>query len=189
MSDNRAWVTVETRLNPEALDAFRQDLERLFRLNPLRVIEVWQTEGERVTARWLDLAKDRTVETTFTVRHDAGQTVLRYASGLKTETVVAVEGNKLIFTETYADLPETELDARRDEIDNTLTAWGHGVHDFLTRWRRWHRLPGWQWYIARVWLPMSPGARRIVSLLILLSWIELAVFAAMAAILGAGFSF
>lgn len=186
MSDNRAWVEIETGLAPDALREHCADLERLFRLNPLRPVEAWLCEGSRVRARLRDLAKERAVDLAFSVERRGDVVSLRYALGLKVETAIAVDGSRLTITETYADLPAGELKARMDEVDGTLNAWGHGIHDFFRRWRRWHWLPGWRWYIARVWLPMSPGARRVTSLLIVISWIELLVFAAMAAALGLG---
>jgi hypothetical protein len=44
------------------------------------------------------------------------------------------------------------------------------------RLQRYSRVPGWRWYIRRLWIPMKPSARRIVWLLAIISLVEFAFF-------------
>ena len=47
---------------------------------------------------------------------------------------------------------------------------------YFKRMKRWSWLPGWRWYIHRVWVPMKPSARRIVWLLYLITVAEFFFF-------------
>ena len=50
------------------------------------------------------------------------------------------------------------------------------MRKYCLRLKRYSRLPGWRWYIRRVWIPMKPSGRRIVWLLALISLVEFAFF-------------
>ncbi len=40
-----AWASLETSLDVESLKSFCQDLERLFRINPMLIFKSWQADG------------------------------------------------------------------------------------------------------------------------------------------------
>jgi hypothetical protein len=111
---------------------------------------------------------------------DVGITV-RYSEGLRTATSFRVEpqpGNtaKLIVTDDYAGTSLAEREARIDEVDKGLVQWGMSLHRYLHRWKRWSWVPGWKFYMRRVWQPMKPMARRITFILIVVTLAEFIVF-------------
>lgn len=177
-----AWVTIETPLTADALLAFcRHDVERLFRINSLLKFEEWRQVAEnehRVHLR--NLVNDKELETGLHVEPLADGLRVTYDNGLKTMTTFRVEGKgvgaQLVVTDDYSGTPIEERQARTDEVDQSLVQWGHDLHRYLARWSRWSRLAPWRWYMTRFWQPMTPLARRVVFLLIVISAMEFAVF-------------
>ncbi|MEN8197824.1 MAG: hypothetical protein ABFS30_15135 [Pseudomonadota bacterium] len=177
-----AWVTIETPLSADALLAFcRQDVERLFRINSLLRFEEWRQVAEnkhRVHLR--NLVNDRELETGLHVEPLVDGLRVTYDGGLKTATTFRVEaaegGARLVVTDDYSGTPAAERAARTDEVDQSLVQWGHDLHRYLARWNRWSRHGLWRWYMTRVWQPMTPMARRVVFLLIIITAMEFAVF-------------
>ena len=177
-----AWVTIETPLTADALLAFcRQDVERLFRINSLLKFEEWRQVAENEhRVRLRNLVNDKELETSLQVAPLEDGLRVTYDGGLKTATTFRVEGKgvgaQLVVTDDYSGTPATERAARTDEVDQSLVQWGHDLHRYLARWNRWSRYAPWRWYMTRVWQPMSPMARRVVFLLIVITAMEFAVF-------------
>ena len=181
-STDAAWVTIETPLTADALLAFcREDVERLFRINSLLKFEEWRhvTENEH-HVRLRNFVNDKELETGLQVEPLADGLRVTYDNGLKTATIFRVEsaegGARLVVTDDYSGTPAAEREARTDEVDRSLVQWGHDLHRYLARWNRWSRYAPWRWYMTRVWLPMTPMARRVVFLLIVITTLEFAVF-------------
>ena len=181
-SEDAAWVTIETPFDAAELRMFLEDVERLYRINSLLVFEDWRQIGPgRYSLRAKNLSNDRWLETELDVEStDAGITV-RYSEGLRTATVFRVEpqaGNtaKLIVTDDYAGTSLAEREARIGEVDKSLIQWGMSLHRYLQRWKRWSWVPGWKFYMRRVWQPMKPMARRITFILIVVTLAEFIVF-------------
>jgi hypothetical protein len=177
-----AWVTVETPLAADALLAFcREDVERLFRINSMLRFEEWRHTAENEHHVHLrNLVNDRELETGLHVEMLADGVRVTYDSGLKTATAFRVEaaegGALLVVTDDYSGTPLEERAARTGEVDPSLVQWGHDLHRYLARWNRWSRLAPWRWYMTRFWQPMTPLARRVVFLLIVITAMEFAVF-------------
>jgi hypothetical protein len=177
-----AWVTIETPLSADALLAFcREDVERLFRINSLLKFEEWHHGAENEhRVRLLNSVYGKELETGLHVEQLADGLRVTYDNGLKTATTFRVEategGAQLIVTDDYSGTPAGERQARTDEVDRSLVQWGHDLHRYLARWNRWSRYAPWRWYMARVWQPMTPLARRVVFLLIVITAMEFAVF-------------
>ena len=181
-SQDAAWVTIETPLTADALLAFcREDVERLFRINSLLKFEEWRQVAENEhRVRLRNLVHDHELETGLHVETLVDGLRVAYDSGLKTATTFRVEkkggGAQLVVTDDYSGTPAAERRARTDEVDQSLVQWGHDLHRYLARWKRWSRYAPWRWYMARVWQPMTPLARRVVFLLIVITAMEFAVF-------------
>ena len=181
-SQDAAWVTIETPLTADALLAFcRQDVERLFRINSLLKFEEWREVAENEHhVRLRNLVNDKELEAGLQVESLADGLRVTYDNGLKTTTTFRVEttggGAQLVVTDDYSSTPVEERQARTDEVDKSLVQWGHDLHRYLARWNRWSRYAPWRWYMARVWQPMTPLARRVVFLLIVITAMEFAVF-------------
>lgn len=183
-----AWVSIETSLAPVELLAFLADIERLFRINPLLEFVAFERTGcDRYRLEARNLSNDRDVAVAFTVRDAPDGICVDYADGLKSQTRFRIEsapdGSRLIVSDHYDAVPEAERRRRMAEVDLSLNAWGRALHDYLRRWARWRWLAPWRWYMARVWQPMRPSARRIVFMLWIISMFELATLIVIGGIL------
>jgi hypothetical protein len=160
------------------LREFCRDVERLYRINPCLEIAAWRSIADdtfraawRNTSNQQDAALDLRVE-----RESADTFAVTYSQGLKRCTRFAlspaVGGSRLTITDDYSGVPEEERTRRVAEVDRSLAAWGWALYAYLRRERRWGRNPVYRWYTRRVWLPMKPGARRITTLLVLVTAAE-----------------
>lgn len=171
-----ASVTIDTPLSPDELRSFVEDLERLYRINPLYEIDLFEGMGPaeyHLVGR--NLANGQTLDVTFDVMRADEGVVARHRSGLKSATSFRIETHgltsRLVVTETYSG-SDDERRARLAEVDTSLNAWGRALHDHLRHWSRWSWLGPWRWYMRRVWQPMRPSARRVVYMLWVISLIE-----------------
>lgn len=172
-----ASVTIDTPLEPAALRAFLDDIERLFRINPLLEFRAFEPlGGNRYRLGVLNLANAREIDVEIAVRPGADAVAVSYGSGLKTSTTFHVQPHesaaRLILREAYGG-SEAERRARIEEVDTSLNAWGRALHEYFRHWARWSWLPPWRWYIMRVWQPMRPSARRIVYMIWVISLVEM----------------
>jgi len=184
-----AWVAIETPLTAGDLLLFLDDVERLLRINPLYVVSQFSDlGGGRYRLGLHNLSNDRIDDVEFTVSRRGDGLELRYGGGLKTSTTFRVEagpsgGSRLVVTDTYAGASEEERARRLGEVDRSLTAWGRSLHGFLRMWARWRWLAPWRWYMARVWQPMTPTARRVVFLILAISAFDVVALGALGIVL------
>jgi len=180
--DDAAWVTIETPFGIDELRGFLDDVERLYRINSLLVFEDWRETGAgRYRMRTINKSNDKTLETGLDVEPGGDGLTVRYSDGLKTRTTFRVEAAaggtaNLVVTDDYSGASLAEREARMDEVDKSLVQWGRDLHRYLHRWKRWSRVPGWRFYMRRVWQPMRPMARRITFLLIVITVAEFIMF-------------
>ena len=174
-----SWVIVDTPLSLPALREFCADVERLVRINPYLEFQCWQPAGaDKIHTRFRNLSNHQTVVLDLHIeRESVDALALIYRAGIKARTRFLLEpagaGSRLTITDDYAELPPAEREQRLHEVDKSLTAWGWALHEYLRREQRWGRNPLWRWYMRRVWLPMTPRARRITYMLLLLTAAEL----------------
>ncbi len=180
--DDSAWVIIETPYDAEWLSGFLEDVERLFRINSLLVFKGWQDLGNgeyRFEAN--NLSNEKTVKTGFKAVRKGDTLTLTYSDGLKTTTTFRIEPQpngtaNLVITDDYGGPPADERQARIDEADKSLIQWGRNLRFYLLMWKKWGWLPGWKWYKRHVWQPMRPMARRICTMLIIITLLEFIVF-------------
>ncbi|MEE8343335.1 MAG: hypothetical protein V3R51_05985 [Gammaproteobacteria bacterium] len=181
-TDDAAWITIETPFNSASLRSFLDDVERLYRINPMLEFDEWrQDDKNRFRLRAKNLSNGRQLETFLTVDNTEDGLMVRYSDGLRRSTCFRIEerpdGNaNLIVTDDYSGTSIEEREARIDEVDKSLAQWGQALHQYMHRWKRWSRVPGWQYYMRRIWQPMKPMARRITFILIVLAAAEFVVF-------------
>ncbi len=181
-SRDAAWVTVPLPQNAEELARHCRDVEALFRVNPYLYFSVWrQTGPSSYHAEFENQSNQQKVAVDFDVTAGPGSGLtVNYANGLKKRTIFAIEpaakGSRLTITDDYEGLSAEERAARTAEADKSLHAWGVALRAYFLRQKRWSWLPGWRWYIRRVWVPMKPSARRIVWLLYLITVVEFFFF-------------
>lgn len=191
---DQAWVRVKTELSPGALLAFvQEDPERLLRINSMYEFLAWRGAGrDSFVLRIRNHANGRLLETTLGTKRVPDGLVLRYGGGLKASTAFHVEpgsdssGADLIITDDYSHIPEAERAARMAEVDNSLNWWGQDLYRYFRNWRRWSWLPGWRWYMERIWKPMKPTARRVVYILYVVTVVEIVAVIAAVGIFGFG---
>jgi hypothetical protein len=174
-------VAVDSPLAPARLLALLGDPERLLRVNPLWVFEVWERpEPDRFRLRVRNQSNGRTWDAAGRIERLADGLRLHYDDGIKSFTRFQVEprdtGSRLWILDDYGRLPEAERRARVGEVDLSLPAWGRALHGYLRAWSRWSGLAPWRWYMDGVWRPTRPLARRIVRLLFWATVAELLLF-------------
>lgn len=180
--DDAAWITIETPLDSVSLRSFVDDVERLYRINPMLEFDEWRQDDEnRFKLSAKNLSNGKQLETFLTVGRNEDGLMVRYSDGLRRSTYFRIEdrpdgGANLIVTDDYSGTSVEEREARIDEVDKSLVQWGRALHQYLHQWKRWSRVPGWQFYMRRVWQPMKPMARRITFILIVITTAEFVVF-------------
>jgi len=181
-SKDAAWVTIETPFSAGELRAFLEDVERLYRINSLLVFEEWRQTGDNLyLLKAKNLSNGRRIETSLDVKPTDDGITVRYSHDLKTATTFRVDAQpgetaKLVVTDDYSGASLAEREARIDEVDKSLVQWGISLHHYLQQWKRWSQVPGWKFYMRRVWQPMKPMGRRIAFLLIVITLAEFVVF-------------
>ncbi|MBI4190521.1 MAG: hypothetical protein HY525_08280 [Betaproteobacteria bacterium] len=186
MTENRpeqardaSWVIVETPLELPALRDFCVDIERLFRINPYLEFQAWRRSGaDSYHAGFRNLSNQQTVALDIRIeRVSPDEFSVVYREGIKARTRFALEptaaGSRVTITDDYSRLPDAERAQHIDEVDKSLNAWGWALHEYLRHERRWGRFAPWRWYMRRLWLPMTPRARRITYMLVLVTAAEL----------------
>ncbi|VAX13496.1 hypothetical protein MNBD_GAMMA24-743 [hydrothermal vent metagenome] len=187
-SEDAAWASINTPLDVENLRSFCQDIERLFRINPMLEFKKWQPLGNnRYFFSGLNISQEIPFEFEFElqVKEQADGLRIEYSQGLKASTTVKIEaaeqGSKLTIIDYYDGLSEEERKARIGEVDKSLITWAHYLQKFILTWRRWSRIGPWRWYMHRIWQPMKPTARRITYMLLWITAVEIVLI-----MLGAG---
>lgn len=178
-----AWVTVTTPYTRDALRPFLKDAERLLRINSAYIFEAWEkTAEDHFKVRLRNQSNKNILETVITVsRLDDDAISLSYADGLKRHTTFRLEDGdeglaNLVITDDYSGVSEEQREARIDEVDHSLVAWGHDLFRYLRAWKKWGKIRPWAWYMQRVWLPMRPMARRVTALIIAITILEFVAF-------------
>ena len=177
-----AWVTVPVPQDAGTLAQLCRDIEALFRVNPYFYFSAWKQTGPTSHhAEFENQSNQQKLVLDFEVVPGPGQGFsVNYASGLKQRTIFTIEpaanGSVLTITDDYEGHSTEEPAARAAEADKSLHAWGVALRAYFVRLKRWSWLPGWRWYLRRVWVPMKPSARRIVWLIYLITVVEFFFF-------------
>ena len=180
-SSDAAWVSLPTPLALTTLQELCRDIEVIFRLNPFYYFKSWTKTGPAGFALEFENHSNQTNNAVnIHVTATADGFTVAYDQGLKKRTVFSLEattdGSRLTVTDDYEGIPERERTQRILEVDRSLQAWGEALRLYFMRQKRWAWLPGWRWYMRRVWIPMKPSARRIVWMLYLITAAEFAFF-------------
>ena len=180
--EDAAWVTIDTPFDSTELRLFLDDVERLYRINPMLVFEEWKKTGElQYQLRAKNLSNNQILETTLDVEPGNDGIIVHYQHGLRSATSFRIEelddgSVKLVVTDDYSGVSLGDREARIEEVDKSLVTWGGHLHRYLHLWKRWSWLPGWQFYMRKVWQPMKPMARRITQILLMITLAEFVLF-------------
>ena len=177
-----AWASFFTPFPPDILINAIRDVEALYRVNPYYYFDVWrQTGPDTYHAEFENQSNNtrQTLDMNVMLEPGQGRTVT-YIGGIKKRTVFTIEpakgGSRLTITDDYDLLPTAEREERKSEADKSLNAWAEALRIYFLRLKRWSWLPGWRWYLRRVWIPMKPSARRIVWFIYLITAAEFFFF-------------
>ena len=184
-----AWVSIETRANLSDVQRFCSNVERLFRINPHLQIRGWTRSGQdvhRVELRNLSNGREERFMMSAVRRQD-NALMLVYENRLKRSTTIQFErcdrGTRVRITDDYSGPSESERRARSAEVDRSLTAWGFALSGYLEHERRMGRFKLWHAWLDRVWLRMSPAARRIALILVAVGIAEIAITIVIASVM------
>lgn len=183
-AEDAAWASLNTPLSPEDLKIFCQDIERLFRINPMLEFTKWQRLDKN---HYLFSGKNISQEVPFEFETELKVTELAdgyqidYVRGIKTSTIFKIEsaseGSKLTIIDRYDGLSEEDRLAHLNEVDKSIVIWASYLQKFFVAWVKWSRFSVWRWYMRRVWQPMKPSGRRITYMLLWISVVEIALIA------------
>lgn len=183
-TEDAAWASVHTPLKIDDLKIFCQDIERLFRINPMLEFNRWENLDEneyRMVVNNVSQESPFELDTKLRVENQDEGLTIHYSNGLKKKTVLTFEatgeGSKLTIIDDYTGLSEDERKNRLHEVDRSLTNWVDYLQRFMITWQRWSRFAPWRWYMRRIWQPMKPVARRITYILLWISVVEVALIA------------
>jgi len=181
-TEDAAWASVNTPLKVDQLKTFSQDIERLFRINPMLEFQQWEKLADnryRMAVTNISQETPFELETELQVENHAESITIHYSNGVKKKTILkfepAEQGSKLTIIDDYAGLSEEERQNRLQEVDKSLTNWATYLQRFLIVWQRWSRFALWRWYMRRIWQPMKPTGRRITYILLWITVVEMAL--------------
>lgn len=180
--DDAAWASIKVPMaSDQCLTLFRENIELLFRINPLYEVEEWIAKGEgHYHFTGLNLSNNRKIDTDlFVTDTDQGIQIV-YPDQLKTHTIISAEdtpeGAQITLTESYAQITLEERKARLEEVDKSLVPWASYLQEYLVMWSRWSWCAPWRWYMQKVWSRMKPSARRITYMLLWITFAEIIAF-------------
>lgn len=186
--DDAAWAAINTPLSIEELRLFCQDIERLFRINPMLEFKSWEKLSDNrchMAVKNISQKEPFDVDAEIRIEEKSDEIVLHYSNGIKTKTTLKIEpseyGSKLTITDSYDGLSEEERRLKMHEVDKSLVNWADYLQRFLITWKKWSKFGLWRWYMKRIWQPMKPAGRRVTYMLLWITLIEIALIT-----LGAG---
>jgi hypothetical protein len=181
-NQDAAWVSIDTPFNAIELRDFLDDVERLYRINSMLVFENWEKiSAQEYRLKLKNLSNGKLLETTLNVDSSDDGISVSYQQGLRSTSTFRVESKddgkaRLVVTDDYSGTPMSEREKRLDEVDKSLVNWGNDLYRYLRQWKRWSWVPGWQWYMRKIWQPMKPMGRRIAYILFVISAAEMILF-------------
>lgn len=183
-TEDAAWASVNTPLTIDELTAFCQDIERLFRINPMLEFSQWENlagNHYRMTVKNISQEIPFELETELQVEYQADGITIHYSNGVKNKTMLkfepSIEGSRLTIIDDYSSLSEEERQNHLHEVDKSLVNWVDYLQRYLIVWKRWSRFALWRWYMRRIWQPMKPSGRRITYILLWITVVEIALLA------------
>lgn len=181
-ADDAAWAAINTPLSVEELNIFCQDIERLFRINPMLEFNNWENLSNnhyRMAVKNISHEEPFEIDVEINVEHQDNEITLHYSNGIKKTTALKIEpseyGSKLTITDNYDGLSEEKRQSHLHEVDKSLINWVNYLQRFLITWNKWSKFGLWRWYMKRIWQPMKPTARRVTYMILWVTLVEIAL--------------
>jgi len=181
-TEDAAWASINTPLSIDELKTFCQDIERLFRINPMLEFQQWQPLADnhyRMAIKNISHETPFELDTELSVENQSNEMTIHYSNGLKQKTTLkfeaTAEGSRLTIIDDYAGVSEEERQNRLAEVDKSLINWADYLQRYIIMWQRWSGFGLWRWYMRRIWQPMKPIGRRITYILLWITVVEIAL--------------
>ena len=191
-SKDAAWASINTPFSVDELKLFCQDIERLFRINPMLIFKKWQVldaHRYRFSGQNISQIVPFDFDLVLTVSPIADGVKIDYQHGLKSSTFVIIEPNegnaqwrtRLTIIDNYDTESESVSKQQLNTVDKSIAIWAEHLQRYLHSWNRWSHIGLWRWYMQNVWRPMKPAGRRITYILLWVMGLEVVLI-----LLGAG---
>lgn len=178
------WATINTPLTLQELEVFCQDIERLFRINPMLIFKQWTVLGSdcyRFSGQNISQEELFDFDVRLTVRRVPNGIHIDCQGSLKTSTTFTFEStpnnspcqSKLTITDSYDGIPEADRKQQLHLVDKSITVWATYLQQYLQLWKKWSHIGIWRWYMHTIWQPMKPAGRRISYILLWIAAFEL----------------
>ena len=181
-ADDAAWAAINTPLSTDELMTFCQDIERLFRINPMLEFNAWEKLSDsqyHMAVKNISQEEPFEVDVKINVEQTADEISIHYSNGIKKKTVLTIEpseyGSKLTITDNYDGFSEEQRQSQMYEVDKSIINWADYLQRFLITWNKWSKFGLWRWYMKRVWQPMKPTGRRVTYMLLWITLVEVAL--------------
>ncbi len=182
-SEDAAWATINTPLEASELKVFCQDIERLFRINPMLHFKQWRALGMHryhFSGQNISQQAPFDFDLIVSVKQLPDGIQMDYSQGLKTRTTFVIEPitsesewrSKLTITDSYDGEPEQVRKQQLHLVDKSITIWATYLQQYLQSWKQWSHFAPWRWYMRTVWQPMKPAGRRITNILLFIAGFE-----------------
>jgi len=187
LSKDNAWASFNCSLSVEALKQFCNDVERLFRINPMLEFKQWQSfSDDHVRLHCINTSQKQAfeVDVELTIQKNTDGFEIVYSTGIKNKTVFKIEsipeGSRLTITDYYNELSDSESPDKvnpelLNQVDKSIVIWANYLQRYISMWQRWSRFALWRWYMRKVWQPMKPSGRRITYMLLWITAFEIAL--------------
>lgn len=185
-SKDAAWASINTPYGVNELKLFCQDIERLFRINPMLNFKNWQALGDHryhFAGQNISQEEPFDFDLVLTVSPIANGIKIEYQQGLKASTFFIIEpaGEKtewrtrLTIIDNYDAESETKSKQQLHTVDKSIAIWAEHLQRYLLSWKRWSHIAPWRWYLQNIWQPMRPSGRRIIYILLWVGLMEVAL--------------
>lgn len=185
-SKDAAWASINTPFGVDELKLFCQDIERLFRVNPMLNFKKWQVLGAhryRFSGQNISQIAPFDFDLVLTVSPIADGIKIDYQHGLKISTLVIIEPiegkaqwrTRLTIIDNYNTESESVRKQPLHTVDKSIAIWAEHLQQYLHSWNRWSHIGPWRWYMQNIWQPMKPAGRRITYILLWVTGLEIAL--------------
>ncbi len=185
-SKDVAWASINTPCSVNELKLFCQDIERLFRINPMLNFKQWQMlDNQCYHFAGQNISQEEPFDFDLLLNVSPIDNGIRieYQQGLKACTFFIFEhidaqterSARLTIIDDYSAVSKTIRKQQLHTVDKSIAIWAEHLQRYLLSWKRWSHIGPWRWYMQNIWQPMRPSGRRIIYILLWVAMLEVAL--------------
>lgn len=182
-SKDVAWASFNTPCSVNELTLFCQDIERLFRINPMLNFRKWQmldNQCYHFAGQNISQEEPFDFDLVMHVSSIGNGIKIEYHQGLKARTFFIIEpaetqtkqSAKLTIIDDYSAVSKKIRKQQLHTVDKSIAIWADHIQSYLLSWKRWSHIWLWRWYMIKIWQPMRPSGRRILYILLWVAVLE-----------------